>query len=226
MGASKTLVLHWNGTSWAQVASPSPGPKSELLEAVSPISASNVWAVGWYFTSAGAGKTLVLHWNGTGWTQAPSPSPGGGSLAQLYSVSGVSASDVWAVGQFAASTGVIQTLVLHWNGTSWAQVPSPNPGGAHGSTLAGVSALSGSDAWASGSYGTAAGGNKTLLLHWNGTQWAQVPSPSPGSQTEGSFLGGVSAVSAADAWAAGTSFPAGSEKTLLLHWNGTTWTQS
>ena len=40
----------------------------------------------------------------------------------------VSASDCWAVGYYIYSSGVYiyQTLIEHWDGTSWAIVTSPN----------------------------------------------------------------------------------------------------
>jgi hypothetical protein len=61
------------------------------------------------------------------------------------------------------------------------------------------------------------------VLHWNGTRWTRVPSPSPGGS---SGLTGVSAPTGPDAWASGFYIPAaGGEVTLLLHWNGTSWTQ-
>src|SRR2546430_11599041 len=46
----------------------------------------------------------------------------------------------------------------------------------------------------------AGGGNKTLILHWNGTTWAHVPSPNPASFNN---LTGVTATSASNAWAVG-----------------------
>jgi hypothetical protein len=39
------------------------------LSAVDATSATNAWAVGTY----GTFKTLILHWDGTAWTQVPSP---------------------------------------------------------------------------------------------------------------------------------------------------------
>ena len=41
---------------------------------------------------------------------------------------------------------------------------------------------------------------KTLILHWDGTAWTQVPSPNPNSD---SYLSGVAATSPANAWAVG-----------------------
>jgi hypothetical protein len=90
-------------------------------------------------------------------------------------------------------------------------------------SLSAVSARSAASAWAVGQTSS----KKTLVLRWNGTSWARVPSPSPGSGSSGSVLAGLTTVSAADAWAAGLSFlGTGAEHTLLLHWNGTSWTQS
>jgi hypothetical protein len=74
-----------------------------------------------------------------------------------------------------------------------------------------VTATSASNAWAVGSTGT-----KTLIVHWNGTAWKRVPSPTPAA---GGFLGGVTATSARNAWAVGRT----GGKTLIEHWNGVTW---
>src|SRR5258708_1382377 len=45
------------------------------------------------------------------------------------------------------------TIILHWNGSSWSQAPSPSPGGTIDNYLFGVSADSGNDAWAIGQRG-------------------------------------------------------------------------
>src|SRR5437773_1708168 len=168
----------------------------------------------------GVSQTLIEHWDGSSWTVVPSPSPGttGNGLA---SVNAVSPSNIWAVGAFSASA-VDQTLILHWDGTSWAQVPSPSPGSSF-SELAAVRAVSASDAWAVGDYSSAAGGgNKTLILHWNGTTWAHVPSPNPATFNN---LTGVTATSASSAWAVGKFGTSLGDQGLILRWNGTAWKQ-
>jgi hypothetical protein len=221
-----TLVLHWDGSRWTRVPSPTPPGQIVALFAVSAVSANDVWAVGRDLTST-VGKTLVLHWDGTAWTQVPSPSPGADN--QLAGVHMTSATDGWAVGWESTSLGGNLTLVLHWNGTAWTQVPSPTFGLRNGgSQLMAVSALTGSDAWASGLFNPKGAVEGTLLLHWNGTAWTRVtaPSPSPGGATGGSGLTGVDMVASADVWSAGLTFDGtGKERTLLLHWNGTTWTR-
>ena len=227
-GASKTLILHWNGTAWRQVKSPSPGPVFSELEAVSAVSGSDAWAVGDYWNRTGtASETLILHWNGTAWSQVKSPNPSqvsaGAGANGLSGVSARSGSDAWAIGGYD-SNGRPATLILHWDGTAWTQVPSPNVPN-HDFSLDGVSAVSGSDAWVVGVGGIFGGAtDSTLILHWDGTAWTQVPSPSPSSISYNE-LHGVSAVSGSDAWAVGfyNATEIGPIKTLILHWNGTAW---
>jgi hypothetical protein len=229
------LILHWNGSSWTRAASPSPGGADgwTRLSGVSAVSRSDAWAVGSYRTGTGAEKTLALHWNGTHWAQVRSPNLGV-ELGPFSGVNAVSRSDAWAVWAYHTGTGADKTLMLHWNGTSWIQVASPNPG-VRGSAVTSVSAISPSDAWAVGGSRTGAGESKTLVLHWNGTHWTQVSSPSPGGPvggncvvgcSGGSWLSAVTGLSPSDAWAVGTYLTSIGPKTLVLHWNGTRWTRS
>ena len=86
-------------------------------------------------------------------------------------------------------------------------------------TLADVAATSASNAWAVGTTGRLR--SKPLIVHWNGTAWKQVPSPSPGTFAG---LSGVAATSASNAWAVGDSTSGSSSNALILRWNGKTWT--
>ena len=85
-----------------------------------------------------------------------------------------------AVGTFTTIFRVPKPLIVHWNGTTWSQVKSPNPG-AGVDNLTGVSALSRTSAWAVGTYVVKGPTFKSLTLHWNGTAWSHVPSPSSSS---------------------------------------------
>jgi hypothetical protein len=222
-GRRDTLILHWTGTAWSQVTSPSPGT-SDVLTGVSADSAQDAWAVG-YYRHGGATDTLILHWNGTAWSQMTSPSPGAHEN-QLSGVSADSGTDAWAVGTWVhgrPAHGNFRPLILRWNGTSWSQVPGP---GLHSSDsfLAGVSTVSGSDAWAAGSVLRNVTLD-TLVLHWNGTAWSRVPSASPSPPGGQNRLGGVSAVPGNRAWAAGSdnNLTTGPLQTLVLGWNGKSW---
>ena len=168
----KTLAMHWNGTSWTVVFTPNPGHISDGLSGVSAISASDAWAVGSFENpKTSRDDTLTLHWDGSAWHHVFAPSPGSTSN-DVRAVSATSATDVWAAGTYINSTGGRRTLSLHWNGTSWRHVPTPNP--AANDFLRGVSAVSATDAWAVG-YASSRTGQQPLILHWNGTAWRQVP---------------------------------------------------
>lgn len=245
-GAHTTLVLHWNGTSWGQMASPNPGGTtksrdSSTLDSVSAISASNVWAVGSYTNpSTRAHESLVLHWSGGAWSQVASPNPGGttssGSGTNLESVSAISANDIWAAGGYLnRKTGADETLVIHWRGSSWIQDSSPSPGGTKKNDLSdldAVKAVSSGDAWAVGEYSTAAksSGRDSLVLHWNGAKWGRVPSPnsSGAAGQRVTNLSGVTALSARFALAVGAFSPEPSTnalESLALRWSGSRWSQ-
>ena len=70
---------------------------------------------------------------------------------------------------------------------------SPNPGPVK-DNLNGVTALSPTDAWAVGDYCVHSGCSfrDTLTLHWDGTAWSQVASPTPSSGPQ-NYLSGVAA---------------------------------
>src|SRR6266513_1947902 len=111
-------------------------------------------------------------------TASPNPSATANSLS---SVSAVSGSDAWAAGYYTNNTThAIDTLILHWDGTTWTQVPSPHPSSTQ-NILRGVSAVSGGDAWAVGWYNKTFSIEDPLIVHWNGTAWTRVPSSHPNS---------------------------------------------
>ena len=230
-----TLILHWNGTGWAKVASPNVAAAVNELDGVSVVSATDAWAVGYSCQTApfctSVPETLLLHWNGTTWSRmtAASTSVNG----RFSGVTADSATDAWAVGYSCSACGtaseVDRTLILHWNGTTWTKATSPNPS-TSSNRLSGVTAISATAAWAVGGYSNdKTGAEEDLILRWNGTTWTKAPAPNPSTSSNG--LLGVTASSATGAWAAGTYCASGcgtaSEvlRTLILHWNGTTWSK-
>jgi hypothetical protein len=104
----KTLIDHWDGTSWNVVPVPASIGTHIRLNAVTATSASNAWAVG--STTTGPDYGVILHWNGTTWRKVTAHSPTG----SLLGVSASSPSNTWAVG----TTDYASTLIVHWNGTS------------------------------------------------------------------------------------------------------------
>ncbi len=222
--ADQSLVLRWTGSAWKHVSSPNPGGSSHdnILQGVTAITAGNAWAVGGYTIGAGF-QTLIERWNGTSWKKVASPNPGGPARDNfLEAVTATSAGNAWAVGSYGNGTA-IQTLIEHWNGTSWKKVASPDPGGqARNNFLTGVTATSAGNAWAVGKYfnGT---GYQTMVLRWNGTSWKKVASPNPAGPAGNHALAGVAATSADNAWAVGSYAVGTAVHTLIMHWNGKAW---
>src|SRR5206468_2983857 len=120
----QTLTVHWNGTQWTLVSSPSPGSTATLY-GVSVVAADDVWAVGNYTDTNGNYVALLERWDGFQWSVYQGAST---TYARVYlqAVSIASANDVWAVGYFQrTSSSNEQTLVEHWDGTQWTVVSSP-----------------------------------------------------------------------------------------------------
>jgi hypothetical protein len=206
------LILHWNGTAWKRVPSPSP-EGSAYLNAVAAASGSNAWAVGEVANGISSVASLILHWNGKAWKRVPSPRPSDGKYGNaLEGVAAASADNAWAVGCTDGCPVGGTPLIERWHGTSWKQEAAPTtPYSLY--NLVGVAATSAADAWAVGGGGPVTS-EGTATAHWNGRRWTLSHGRS------GAGLTGVTAISAKDAWAVGGT---ASGHTLILHWNGTTW---
>jgi hypothetical protein len=210
-----SLIEHWNGTSWSEVASPVL-KNGGYLSGVAAVSSNDVWAVGAEF---GSTPGLVEHWNGTSWSTVSSPAFAnvGFFSPPEQPISADASNDVWAVGVDQTTAG---PAALHWNGQTWSVVPVAVTRFGFSS----VTALSPTDVWGAG--GAATGEpldtNVPAIVHWDGTSWKGVatPNPNPGSRNS-SGITGIAAISANDIWAVG---PIGSNaQPLTEHWDGTSW---
>jgi hypothetical protein len=179
-------VLHWTGKKWTKVTVPNPGGTGtsdfSTLQSVSCTSATSCQAVGSYGSNATGGARLneVLSWNGQKWTLSKTPNPDG-TLADgtqnLTAVSCLSPKSCWTVGHYGDQEQPKGTLneALRWNGKTWSQVPTPDPGGMtmHGvSQLFGLRCVTSTDCWAVGSQVNGGGADHDMILHWNGKKWA------------------------------------------------------
>ncbi len=214
----RTLIEHWNGSSWSVVPSPDSGTGENTLLAAAARSATDIWAVG-YHNDPGSRRTLTEHWNGTSWRIVPSPSTGAGDDF-LFGAAAAPGGPVWAVGSDSVSFG--RTLALRWNGRAWTAGTTANPGDGD-RFLQGAAMPSARLALAVGSD---LAGNQTRALaeRWTGNGWSVVPAASPAADYNG--LQAVAAGSGTDAWAVGTlrASPGAAFRTLAEHWNGTAWT--
>lgn len=203
-----------------------PGRFSDFSK-VEVISPGDVWAVGSERPSSrvSAADTLVEHWDGSNWTRLPTPTLMG-MWNSLRDIDAVAANDIWAVG--SAYDGVTEdfSLLLHWDGTSWTNVPGPDE--LHGYvTPKAVEAIAADDAWVVGSTGETPGTAQAMALHWNGSAWSSVPLPQLEDDIERSYLEDLIVFAPNDIWAIGWQvrdlISRKEGKPLFLHWNGKTW---
>jgi hypothetical protein len=238
-------VLHWTGKKWFQVKVPEPGGTGQddvnQLLAVRCTSAKDCWAVGNY-KKAGAELDQILHWTGKKWFVVSAPTPAGtlpGDQNVLFDVACTSAASCWAGGDYGTGDSavvgeILKNQALHWNGTSWSLVKTPNPAGSKkndGNAISSIRCASPTDCWAAGSYGVL--GKKFILhnemLHWTGRKWTQVTVPDLlGTKVKGTFneLLGLSCTSAGNCLAVGEALRLaahGKGLNAVLRWNGAKW---
>jgi hypothetical protein len=108
-------VLHWNGSTWSLVTLPNTGTEGSMLEGITALSASDIWAVGDTAEDDGSVLTLAEHFNGTAWSVEPTPDPGeqGALIANgLSAAASPGHGIVWALGGTQHLGECQQTLAL------------------------------------------------------------------------------------------------------------------
>jgi FG-GAP-like repeat len=219
-GAYQPLALRWDGTKWS-LNSPAPLPGDAVLTGVDTLADASAWAAGFQIT-AGTRRTLLEHASGGSWTPAASPNVAGSTDNSLMAVGGTQATGLWAVGYSLSASG-LKPLVLRYDTTrpspSWALVGGVPAAGSVDTVLTGVDAVTASDVWAVGYYDNGSA-DLPLALHWNGSTWSSFPVPGAG------LLRDVKAAGPGNVWAAGGYYNASLQRyqTLVVHFNGTTWT--
>ncbi len=119
------VVLHWDGSQW-QVRLRL--PKVELL-ALAALSATDLWVAG-SEPEKNIPRYLEMHWNGKRWSSYSQPSAADDLGApEVVAIGVTSGRDIWAAGDVEGpdgdGEGYAATVLLHWNGTGWRSVATP-----------------------------------------------------------------------------------------------------
>lgn len=174
-GPMVPLMEHWNGSKWS--ANHLSTTASLQFTSVKALANNNVWAVGYeYGTRAGKNyvQPVTEHWNGSKWSAIVNPDLGASGGGNLYSISGDSASDLWAVGSQSNGSAM---LAEHWDGSKWSIVPSPAVAPGNSNWLASVIVSAPDNAWAVGRVASSQGGFSPVVEHWDGKQWQALQDP-------------------------------------------------
>ncbi len=161
---------------WVRVPSPNAAADATFLGGISGVAADDVWSVGWFRNSHPSDYDefpFALHWDGRQWNQEAIPEPPVGldHKTRLYDVTAVSASEVWAVGNYIPpdSVNTIETLAMRWDGDDWTFVPGPTAQIGSGSSFYAIDSK-GDELWAVG-YALGSAGTDNLAARWTGSDW-------------------------------------------------------
>jgi hypothetical protein len=117
----RPLALRWDGSDLELLPTPAPQDGAYGFKAVQLAgSRDDLWAVCARDDNGSTTKNVVLHWDGSAWSQADVPDSSPPHV--LRSISVAAPDDVWIFG-WVPLTG--QPVALHWDGRAWAEAVDP-----------------------------------------------------------------------------------------------------
>ncbi|HEY2788361.1 MAG TPA: hypothetical protein VGI72_02840 [Gaiellales bacterium] len=218
--ASLPLIFVWDGSAWRRTPAPLPaGAAGGTLTSVRAFSATDVTAVGTWFSATATGGPLIEHWNGHLWRASTARSPSGcqGSFTSIAAVPG--SSTRFAVGYCAGADSTSdRALIERSSGSGWSIVGDNAPAG---SSLQSVTPVSATAVWAVGSTTDATGAKHPLAERWDGSRWAVVPTPDPSGNA---WLQSVVRVPGTGTlWAVGSAIAGATTVGIAEQWTGSAW---
>ena len=231
---TRSMALHWDGSAWTIVDSPSPSPYPGgtwvTFDAVAATGPNDVWAAGGKRAQGLDGfvglQLFVAHYDGNDWAVMDTPLTSGGSGSNVQDIEIIAPDDIWFFGDWVNPNAgqSNRALAMHWDGSNFTVVDTPFPaGGTPGWGLMAGSAVSPDDIWAVGGGSDGDYSASGYIIHWDGDIWTRVLGPAPGTYQR---LYEVEAIAADDVWAVGDYFIAGDGYyPLFIHWDGESWTQ-
>jgi hypothetical protein len=203
---ARPTSFHLVNGAWHFVSPASVQATFVQVNGVACATGDNCLMVGFAAPKHGAGLALAERWNGHTWArvEVAGVQVGGGSLAGVECLVGLSPTRCLAVGQTAGKGSgliAIHPLVERWNGSSLALVESPPGHAGDYPELKAVACAAPAACQAVGSRGSGEDEASVLTEGWDGSGWSDETSPSPlyGFQT----LSGVACPSPTDCWAVG-----------------------
>lgn len=148
---SGAFMLRWDGSRWNPVDISVPA--STTLTGVTALSPDNAWAVGYTQPAHDPDQPVIMHWDGAHWAQMTSPNVGGAAGSALDEVTATSATNVFVRASYLNASSLGVTVVLHWDGSSWAGSALPLPGQGAGDIIQSIGVSGAGQAWIAGSTG-------------------------------------------------------------------------
>ncbi|WP_189247078.1 hypothetical protein [Streptosporangium pseudovulgare] len=241
----ETLITHWDGRAWREVAPPVRRREEVSFRLLAASSRDDLWVFAddgraWRWTGTGwaarGGLGGTTGTNGTAGTAGPdrtngtdgTAGTGGAAGSSGTGTSGTAGSGgLWLRAAAVAGPRDVWTagttrgdparpFLVRWDGSGWSDLPLPP-----GAEVNDLGALSPRDVWAVGR-----SGDQAMIMHWTGERWDPVPVP-PVPGARGAVLDRVLAVSPDEAWALGTAEVSDQERRqFLLRWDGSRWSEA
>jgi hypothetical protein len=170
-------------------------------KAVAGVAADDVWVGGWVQqVGEGPDGPMLARWDGSQWTWSDIWPLFNTPVASIDDIAAVASDDVWAVGDETVNNRT-RTVILHWDGSAWSRVPTPDDQSRNAS-LRTVVARSATEIYAGGLSWEAGGPPEGYLLRYDGQTWSVVPDVelAAGSQFFASAIAGGDTL-----WLAGLS---------------------
>jgi hypothetical protein len=230
-----TCAVPAGGAEWERATYPAVSGRAQVFRAAAAFGEEGVWAAGYTYGTVGGAlefRTLIQRWDGSGWSQVPTPDRETAPARNLlFDVAADGPASAWAVGHSATApgNGATRPLVLRWDGATWSIVDDP-PGFQGG--LVSVAAAPDGTVWIAGSGRNPYSGYAVPVV-WLRVAggWQSVPFPTPsGCHTSPNGLATRAELSdivsrgVRATWAAGRCVtPDGNERGFLVRFNGSRW---
>lgn len=186
-GVDSPMALRWNGSSWSEQApAKKSGATHTRLLGVDCPSETRCLAVGNHQSSEGPSVLSEL-WNESKWTVQTTPLPSESTSSEFVAIGCNSTANCTAVGS-AVIGAVKKAIAERWTSPNWALSSIPIPEGAKSSQLDGVDCLWSNFCVAVGRYTTSGGSIKSLVVFWNGTEWALQTVTDPEKAVQSTLL--------------------------------------
>ena len=156
------------------------------------------------------------------WTTFGNELPG--VAGTVYAEASDNAGNIYVGGQFTAAGNVLANNVAKWNGTSWSALGSGIGPDSEGSSIVYALAVSGTNLYTGGFFGTAGGIAATNLAEWNGHSWSALGTDIPYISTYYYSQVSALAVSGGNLYVGGNFTSAGGVPVnYIAQWNGSSW---
>lgn len=211
------VVLRYDGTTWTEQTPPVGDYDDFELVDVAVLAPDDVWVTGIGAVEFTESAILLLHWDGTIWSESSITAPTYSGFTEVKGIEAISPTNIWVAAN-GGSLGNYQTHLYHYDGTTWQAV--------NGTPLTqfervhDITSAPGGELWIAG----ATPSDDKGIAHFNGSAWSNLPLPvndgAVGSDTVLSAVNG-NTVLAANFFASGDD-----SNTLVWQWDGTAWSSS